>query len=68
MRRFPTLSTWPEVENAFNAEFDRAFYEEVDVQAAIQAATANAKDAFDRATAESVDRRSRGKVRSPELV
>jgi len=52
MRRFPTLSTWPEIEDAFNAEFDRAFYEEVDVQAAIQAATANAKDAFDRAAAE----------------
>jgi multiple sugar transport system substrate-binding protein len=52
MRRFPTLSTWPEVEDAFNAEYDRAFYEEIDVQAAIDAATNNAQDAFDRAAAE----------------
>lgn len=52
MRRFPTLSTWPEVEDVVNAEFDRAFYEEIDIQAAIQAATANATDALDRAAAE----------------
>jgi multiple sugar transport system substrate-binding protein len=52
MHRLPSLSTWPEVEDAFNAEFDRSFYEEIDVEAAIAAASANAKEAFDRAAAE----------------
>ena len=51
MHRLPTTSTWPEVEDAFNAEFDRSFYiEDFDVAAAAAAATINSMDAFDRAT------------------
>ena len=52
MHRLPSISTWPEVEDAFNAEFDRAFYEPIDIPAAVEAATANSKAAFDRAAAE----------------
>ncbi len=50
MHRLPSTSTWTEVEDAFNAEFDRSFYiEDFDVAAAAAAVTANSKDAFDRA-------------------
>jgi multiple sugar transport system substrate-binding protein len=52
MHRLPSTSTWPEVEDAFNAEFDRAFYEPIDIPAAVAAATANSKDAFARAAAD----------------
>jgi multiple sugar transport system substrate-binding protein len=55
MHRLPSISTWPEVEDAFNAEFGRAFYVDLDVPAAISAATANAKDAFDRAAEADAD-------------
>lgn len=49
MHRLPTTSTWVEVEDAFNAEFDRSFYiEDFDVEAAAAAAIANSQDAFDR--------------------
>ncbi|MBW3634692.1 MAG: sugar ABC transporter substrate-binding protein, partial [Chloroflexi bacterium] len=50
MHRLPSISTWPEVEDAFNAEFDRSFYEAIDIPAAATMATANSLDAFDRAT------------------
>ncbi len=51
MHRLPSTSTWTEVEDAFNAEFDRSFYiEDFDVAAAASAATENSKDAFDRAS------------------
>jgi multiple sugar transport system substrate-binding protein len=52
MHRLPSTSTWPEVEDAFNAEFDRSFYEPIDIPAAVAAATANSQDAFQRAEAE----------------
>jgi multiple sugar transport system substrate-binding protein len=52
MHRLPSISTWPEVEDAFNAEFGRSFYVAIDVPAAIAAVTANAEDAFERAAAE----------------
>jgi multiple sugar transport system substrate-binding protein len=52
MHRLPSTSTWPEVEDAFNAEFDRAFYEPIDIAAAAAAATANSQDAFARAASE----------------
>ena len=51
MHRLPSISTWPEVEDAFNAEFDRSFYEAIDIPTAAAAATANSQDAFNRATA-----------------
>ncbi|MCA9858583.1 MAG: sugar ABC transporter substrate-binding protein [Thermomicrobiales bacterium] len=51
MHRLPSISTWVEVEDAFDAEFDRSFYiEGFDVAAAAQAAIASSKDAFDRAS------------------
>ncbi len=51
MHRLPTTSTWTEVEDAFNAEFDRSFYiENFDVAAAAAAAIENSQDAFDRAS------------------
>lgn len=50
MHRLPSISTWVEVEDAFDAEFDRSFYiEDFDVAGAAAAAIANSKDAFDRA-------------------
>lgn len=49
MHRLPSISTWPEVEDAFNAEFDRAFYEPIDIPAAVAAAARNSQAAFDRA-------------------
>jgi multiple sugar transport system substrate-binding protein len=52
MHRLPSISTWPEVEDAFNAEFDRAFYEPIDLPAAVAEAIANSQDAFDRAAFE----------------
>lgn len=51
MHRLPSTSTWTEVEDAFNAEFDRSLYiEDFDIAAAAAAAIANSEDAFDRAT------------------
>lgn len=51
MHRLPTTSTWTEVEDAFNAEFDRSFYvEDFDVAAAAAAATEASRDAFERAS------------------
>jgi multiple sugar transport system substrate-binding protein len=49
IHRLPSISTWPEVEDIFNAEFDRAFYEPIDVPAAVERATAKSQDAFARA-------------------
>ena len=51
IHRLPSISTWPEVEDAFNAEFDRSFYEAIDLPAAVAAAVDNSRDAFNRATA-----------------
>jgi multiple sugar transport system substrate-binding protein len=50
MHRLPSISTWPEIEDAFNAEFDRSFYEAIDIPAAAATATANSQEAFKRAT------------------
>ncbi len=50
MHRLPSISTWVEVEDAFDAEFDRSLYiEDFDVATAAAAAIVNSKDAFDRA-------------------
>lgn len=50
MQRLPSISTWVEVEDAFNAEFDRSLYiEDFDIAAAAEAAIATSQDAFDRA-------------------
>lgn len=50
MHRLPSISTWAEVEDIFDAEFDRSLYiENFEVAEAAAAAIANSKDAFDRA-------------------
>jgi multiple sugar transport system substrate-binding protein len=52
IHRLPSLSTWPEVEDIVNAEFDRAFYVPVDVPAAIARVIEQSRDTFARAAAE----------------
>jgi multiple sugar transport system substrate-binding protein len=49
MHRLPSISTWPEVEDAFNAEFDRAFYQPIDIPAAVARVMENSRPAFERA-------------------
>ncbi len=49
IHRLPTISTWTEVEDAFNAEFDQAFYEPIDIPAAVQTLTENTVPIFERA-------------------
>ena len=52
IRRVPSISTWPEVEEAFNNTLGRAFYGEVPIDDAIAIATARSEEAFRRAAAE----------------
>lgn len=49
LHRLPTISTWLEVEDTFNARFERIFYEEIDITAAIAAVTAETRPIFTRA-------------------
>ncbi len=52
IRRVPSISTWPEVEEAFNTAFGRAFYEEIDLEGAIDVAQNRSEEAFQRAAEE----------------
>lgn len=52
IRRVPSISTWPEVEEAFNTTLGRAFYGEVPVDDAIAIAIARSEQAFQRAAEE----------------
>ena len=52
MNRLPSISTWPEIEDAFDAEFDRALYEPVDIEAAVATVIKNAQAAIDRSAEE----------------
>jgi multiple sugar transport system substrate-binding protein len=52
IRRVPSISTWPEVEEAFNTTLGRAFYGEVPVDDAIAIAMARSEQAFQRAAEE----------------
>ncbi|MDP9359748.1 MAG: sugar ABC transporter substrate-binding protein [Chloroflexota bacterium] len=52
IRRVPSISTWPEVEEAFNTAFQRAFYEEIDLEGAIDVAQNRSEEAFRRASEE----------------
>jgi multiple sugar transport system substrate-binding protein len=54
IHRLPSLSTWPEIEDLFNAEFDRAFYVPIDIPEAIDHVIARSSDAFARAAVEAV--------------
>lgn len=47
--RVPSISTWPEIEDIFNAEFQKALYTEIDLDVALQSVEANTEDAFRRA-------------------
>lgn len=49
LRRVPSTSTWPEIEDIFNAEFQRAFSGEIDPGTAIANVQARTEDAFRRA-------------------
>ena len=49
LERVPSISTWPEVEDAFNTAFKRAFYIEIDIPGAIEVSTFRSRDAFQRA-------------------
>jgi multiple sugar transport system substrate-binding protein len=50
LRRVPSISTWPEIEDIFNAGFQRALYEEeFDLEGAISDVEASSEDAFRRA-------------------
>jgi multiple sugar transport system substrate-binding protein len=51
MRRVPSTSTWPEVEQAFNEEFSRAFYGQATLDEAIARTVERTRDPFDRAAA-----------------
>jgi multiple sugar transport system substrate-binding protein len=48
VRALPNTATWPEVEAAFNAEFARAFYVEIDIDAAIDAVIERAAGPLER--------------------
>jgi multiple sugar transport system substrate-binding protein len=65
LERVPSISTWPEVEDAFNTAFKRAFYIEIDIPGAIEVSTFRSRDAFQRRT-----RRNKTDVRGlrPEEV
>ncbi|MCC2626730.1 MAG: Extracellular solute-binding protein family 1 [Thermomicrobiales bacterium] len=52
IRRVPSISTWPEVEEAFQNTLGRAFYGEVPVEDAIAIAKARSEQAFQRAAQE----------------
>lgn len=52
IRRVPSTSTWPEVEDAFSQAFQRAFYVEIDVEDALDVVTFTAERAFARAREE----------------
>ncbi len=49
IRRVPNISTWPEVEEAFNTTLGRAFYGEISIDDAIAVAEERSEDAFARA-------------------
>jgi multiple sugar transport system substrate-binding protein len=52
IRRVPSISTWPEVEEAFQNTLGRAFYGEVPLEDAIAIAKARSEQAFQRAAEE----------------
>ena len=52
VRRVPSISTWPEVEEAFQNTLGRAFYGEVPIDDAIAIAIARSEQAFQRAAQE----------------
>jgi multiple sugar transport system substrate-binding protein len=52
IRRVPSISTWTEVEEAFDSAFKRAFYVEIDIDGAIDVATFRSREAFERAADE----------------
>jgi hypothetical protein len=49
IRRTPSISTWTEVEEAFDTTLGRSFYGEIPIDEAIALAKARSEDAFRRA-------------------
>ncbi len=53
LRRVPSISTWPEIEDIFNAGFQKALYEEdFDLEGTLSDVEASSEDAFRRARGE----------------
>jgi len=52
LRRIPTISTWPEIENTLDVLLERAYYGELPLDQAISLAQALTADAFERAAEE----------------
>lgn len=52
MSRLPNISTWPEVEDAFNVKFERIFWDELDIEAVAADVIAETKPIFERARTE----------------
>jgi multiple sugar transport system substrate-binding protein len=52
IRRVPSISTWPEVEEVFDTAFKRAFYEEIDLESAIDVVVEGSRDPLERALQE----------------
>ncbi|HEV2073544.1 MAG TPA: sugar ABC transporter substrate-binding protein, partial [Thermomicrobiales bacterium] len=50
LRRLPSFATWPEVEDIFNAEFQKSLYDDFDIEKALENVNSNAHDAIRRAT------------------
>lgn len=49
LRRLPSVSSWPEVEDIFNAEFQKSLYDDFDIEEALKNVHSNANDAIRRA-------------------
>jgi multiple sugar transport system substrate-binding protein len=56
LRSLPTFSTWAEIEDIFNAEFQRSLYGGFDVDRALSNVNKNAQDAIRRAAEEDVSK------------
>ena len=48
LRRVPSISTWPEIEDIYNAEFQKALYGEVDLDEAIRTVEAKVEAVLQR--------------------
>jgi multiple sugar transport system substrate-binding protein len=49
LRRLPSFATWPEVEDIFNAQFQKSLYDDFDLEKALVNVNSNSLDAIRRA-------------------
>lgn len=52
IQRLPNISTWLEIEDTFNAKFERIFYDDIDIPATVADVIAETKPIFARAAEE----------------